>query len=80
MNLDLYFNKIKVNTLGKYLPCLAMSNKGHKTTSQVNIFFFVQLSARFFSNLDLQLLMSVGEEGKKAKIKCSLKYSRSDVP
>lgn len=46
MNLDLCFNK--VNTLGKYLPWLAISNKRHKSTSKVNIIFFVQLFTCFF--------------------------------
>lgn len=46
MNLDLYFNK--VNTLSKYLLCLAISNTRYKTTSKVHIFFFVQLITRFF--------------------------------
>jgi len=48
VNLDLYFNKVKVNTLGKYLQCLAISNKRHKTTSKVNIFFLCATDHLFF--------------------------------
>lgn len=74
MNLALYFNKVKVNPLDKYLPRPAMSSSRHKTSFKVNIFFFVQLiTCRllfFFLNLNLQLLISVGE-GKKKRIKCS---------
>lgn len=69
MNLGLGFNKVKVNTLDKYLTCLAMRNRRHKTSFKVNIFSFVQLIACFFFfffNLDLQLLMSVGEEKKRS--------------
>lgn len=43
MNLALYFNKVKVNPLDKYLPRPAMSSSRHKTSFKVNIFFFVQL-------------------------------------
>lgn len=63
MNLNLYFNKVKVNTPSKYVTCLIIQNKRHKAASKINLFLFANKPLFVFPGLDLQL--SVSERGKK---------------
>lgn len=38
INLDLYFNKVNVNTPSKYVAYLIIKKKSHKAASKINLF------------------------------------------